>query len=472
MMPHSPSPPPEKNEPGPKTLPVQEAFAGAEDPAATSLDLPANHLSGLLKRLPAPARALVALFSGQGARAGYLAAIDQGLISIANFLATLILARNASPTELGVYGVGFTALRLVRTLQEGITIQPLNTFGAAMDEERFRRYAASTSLIQILLAVFSALGVALLGWVAIRLGNDTAGPALLALSAPFLWWQMQEYIRRLLYTRARVFAAALNTALANAVRLGLMFWWLERGELDGVAGLQAIALGSLAALLLGLWQARAYWSWRFESLPETWKRNWDFGRWLLGGMIANWSAVEFYPVLTAGMVSFAAAGAYRALQNLVAPVHLLLRATDTFLTPRAAKAYHEAGQPALARQARLAYLATGAPILSLLLLAVLFPEPLLELLYGDTYLAYSDGILLMAAFYALMYAYWPLQAAFKAARISRPIFIANLAAISAMFSVGAWMISRWGVYGTISGQALNALIVLLVLGYSWKRMGK
>jgi len=49
--------------------------------------------------------------------------------------------------------------------------------------------------------------------------------------------------------------------------------------------------------------------------------------------VANWLSVEFYPVLTAGMISFAAAGAYRALQNLVAPIHLLLRAIDTFFTP-------------------------------------------------------------------------------------------------------------------------------------------
>jgi O-antigen/teichoic acid export membrane protein len=427
---------------------------------------------GIRVRLPAPVQTLIALLSGQGARAGYLAAIDQGLISIANFLATLILARNASPTELGVYGVGFTALRLVRAVQEGLTIQPLNTFGAAMDKSGFRRYATSTSLIQIALAALSALGAALLGWAAIHLGNDTAGPALLALSAPFLWWQLQEFVRRLLYTRSRVFAAALNSALANVVRLGLMFWWVRRGELDGVGGLQAIALGSASALLLGLVQTRGYWTRRFESLPTTWKRNWDFGRWVLGGMLANWTAIEFYPVLTAGMVSFAAAGAYRALQNLVAPVHLLLRATDTFLTPRAAKVYHDAGHPALARLVRLAYLATGAPIVSLLLLAVLFPEPLLRLLYGDTYLAFSDGILLMAVFYALMYAYWPLQTAFKAAQLSRPIFVANLAAILAMFSAGIWMIGRWGVYGTIGGQALNAMIVLLVLGYSWRRMGK
>jgi O-antigen/teichoic acid export membrane protein len=167
------------------------------------------------------------------------------------------------------------------------------------------------------------------------------------------------------------------------------------------------------------------------------------------------------------MISFAAAGAYRALQNLVAPIHTLLRATDTFLTPRAARIYTQNGVRALSRTMRLVYVLAGIPTLTFLALAMLFPEQLLSLLYGDTYLAYSDGMVLMAAFYALWFAYWPLQTILKAARISRPIFTANLVAIFLMATVGIWMIYRWGVYGTIAGQALNALVVNILLWSSW-----
>jgi len=104
-----------------------------------------------------------------------------------------------------------------------------------------------------------------------------------------------------------------------------------------------------------------------------------------------------------------------------------------------------------------------------LTLSILFRAPLLHLLYGDTYLRYSNGMVWMAVFYALWFAYWPLQTAFKAIRRSQPIFSANLAAILAMFTVGILMIRGWGVYGTIAGQALNSLLVALVLWASWLR---
>jgi len=426
--------------------------------------------SGLINGNQTLLKAGFSVLVGQGAREGYLAAVDQGIISLANFLATLILARSVSPTELGVYGVGFTSLRLIRSIQEGLTIQPVNAFGAGLDEAQFRAYASHTSLIQIGLAGISALGVAILGWFLIVTGNDTAGPAILALWFPFLTWQLQEYLRRLLYTRGDIYHAVVNTILANIARLGLMFWWLKSGNLTGISGLSAIAWGSLVALLPGIWQTRRYWSLSVKGLAETWQKNLDFGRWVIGSQIANWVAVEFYPVLTAGMVSFAATGAYRALQNLVAPIHLLLRATDTFLTPRAARVFSQGGWKPLARTIRLTYIVSGIPIVGILVLAGTFRLPLLKFLYGDTYLEYADGLLWMALFYILWFAYWPLQTAFKATHTSQPLFMANAGAIAVMFTVGIWMVQKWGVYGTIAGQGLNSLIVAVILWWSWVRL--
>jgi O-antigen/teichoic acid export membrane protein len=299
--------------------------------------------------------------------------------------------------------------------------------------------------------------------ILIAFGNDTAGPALFSLWFVFLWWQIQEFLRRVFYTRSKVNYAVLNSTIANTFRLGLMLWWASRDMLSGADGLYAIGWGSLVAILPSLWLTRSYWTRHIANMKDTWNLNWHFGRWIMGGSIANWVAVEFYPILTAGLISFAAAGAYRAIQNLVAPVHMILRATDTFFTPRAARAYQKQGNRALDRTMRHMYLASGLPILFLLVFAVIFAEPLLQLLYGDTYVTYSNGILLMAFFYLALYAYWPLQSILKATQRSRPIFIANVAAIVTMFTIGIWAVQNYGVYGTIAGQMLNALVVNLIL---------
>jgi len=414
-------------------------------------------------------RGIFSLYSGEGARKGYIAAIDQGVISISNFLATIILARIVSPKELGVYAVGFILLRLTLVIQDGIIVQPLNTFGAPMNHTRFKRYATSTAILQLGLAIALSAFAAIAGWYLITTGNDTAGPTTFYLWAPILGWQIQEFLRRSLYTRGKILKATFITTISNSIRIGLLLWWGIEGRLSGISGFHAIAIGTAVAFLPSLWQTRSYWSKQFYNPILTWDHNWRFGRWITGGNILNWISVEFYPILTAGLISFAAAGAYRALQNLVAPIHLLLRAIDTYLTPRAAKEYKEQGINALSHTLRLTYLVAGIPTALLLILAIAFPKPLLHLFYGSTYLEYSAGILIMALFYALLYLNRPLQIVLKAARYSQPIFIANAVATLAMFTFGIWAIRQWGVYGTITGQALNAAILTLVLVVGWKR---
>jgi O-antigen/teichoic acid export membrane protein len=410
--------------------------------------------------------------TSETARKGQLSAIDQAVISAANFLATILLARFITPTQLGVYAVGFTAIFFVRAVQEGVIIQPLNAMGAVLELPEFRRYVSTTGIFQLGIALTTALAVALLGWILTTTGNDTAGPAMATLWFALLAWQLQEYLRRLFYTCGEVWRAVLNTILSSLVRLGFILYLGFNGRLSGAAGIHAIGLGSLAAFGLGFWQARRYWTPHLLDLRQTWTQNWGFGRWILGGTVANWFTIQFYPVLTAGMIDFAAAGAFQVLQNLVAPVHVLLRASDTFLTPRIARIFHRDGYPRLRRILTLTYLVVGLPVIGLLLVAVIFARPLLEMLTGTTYLAYSNGVVILAVFYALWYAYWPLQTVFKAIRRSRPIFLANLLAIVSMFTFGLWAIRTWGVYGTMTGQAVNALIVNVVLWAAWLRQAK
>jgi O-antigen/teichoic acid export membrane protein len=420
-------------------------------------------------------QSLIKFFSAQGAKQGYLAATDQGLISITNFLSSLILARELNPTEFGVYAVGFLLIHFIRAIQDGLIIQPLNAFGAIMPFQEFRKYTTGNGIIQLGLAIISVVAAIFGGLLLNNIGYDTAGLLLLEVCFAFFFWQVQEYIRRTFYTRNHIHRAVINTALASVVRLTILGIWAWKGDLvTGGMGLDAIAWSSMIATGLGLWQARQYWFVGTLNLSGIIKQNWRYGRWVMGGSLANWVTAEVYPIMAAGLVSLAAAGAYRALQNLVAPVHVLLRATDTFFTPRAARLFNEGGYSGLGRILRLIYLLSGIPILGLLVIAAIFPEPLLGLLYGETYLPYSNGLILMAIYYGLWYAYWPIQAAFKAVRLTQPIFIANGLAILSMFTVGVWAIHRWGVYGAIGGQALNASIVTIFLWISWfmtKRKG-
>jgi O-antigen/teichoic acid export membrane protein len=290
----------------------------------------------------------------------------------------------------------------------------------------------------------------------------------------FLSWPAQEFIRRAFYARGEIHKAALNSFISNALRFAYLIWMGSRGLVDGHIGLNAIAWGALMALVVGLWGARRYFSGKITrpEISQTWKENWQVGRWVTGALLSHWVSLEVYPLVVAGMISFAATGAYRALENLVAAVHVILRAMDTFITPYAARSFSKEGVGKLLKTLRWAYLFGGIPIVGILVLALIFTEPLLRLLYEDAYLFMSEGILWLVLFYFLWFTYWPVQSVLKAIKHTRPLFNANLIAIICMFTLGFLAVNKWGVNGAYIGQGLNALITNIILWRAWLKLWK
>jgi O-antigen/teichoic acid export membrane protein len=419
--------------------------------------------------MPGSMRPAAAMLSSDSAFQGYLAAFDQGTISLTNFAASIILARAISATEFGMYGVGFLLLLLIRAVQEGLTVQPLNAIGPTLEGDEYRRYASSTAVLQLMLSALTALGALGLGWVLTSTGNDVAGPTVSAMAFVGSTWQVQEFLRRGLYARGRVGAAALNTGLASLVRLAVLALMAYGGGLSARAGLDAIAYGALAAGVVGVIQIRESWTRAGLDVRGVLRTNWSFGRWVSGGSIANWAALEIYPILSAGMISFAAAGAFRALQNLVAPIHVLLRTIDTFLTPRAARRFKLGGWGGLRALLSRVYWLSVLPAIALLAGVSLLSAPLMRLLYGEKYAGYSGMLPLLALAYGLWFAYAPLQACFKAIPWTRPVFLANALATLSIFTIGLLAIHSFGLAGAVGGQALNGLLIGAVLWLTWWR---
>jgi O-antigen/teichoic acid export membrane protein len=403
---------------------------------------------------------------------GKFAALDQAVISLSNFGVSILLARLVSPTELGAYVTGFLAIYFVRAIQNGLVIQPLTALGAVKTGLAFKGYFTAVFIHQMILSSISAAGAALLGWVLTLRGNNVLGPTIFVLWLAFFSWQIQEYFRRAFYTRGDVHKALWISLAANVFRIGLMILLAQFREISGLTGLWAIGWGSLLAALLGVWLARGYFTRQFDHPWDLWMDNWRFGRWILGASLADWVVVDLYPILMAGLISFAAAGVYQTLQNLVAPIHVLLRAMDTYVTPIMAKTFDQQGLGKFKRNLRNVYWIAGLPVIGLLVLVLIFTPQLLFLLKGDTYLPYADGIYVMALYYFFLFVNRPLQMAFRAVQKGQQVFLANILAMASMFTVGLWMIHRWGLYGAIGGQALNALIISLVLWAAWKRFAR
>src|SRR5208283_3667438 len=131
---------------------------------------------------------------------------DQAIVSAGTFLVNVVLARHLSPAEYGIFSLLYGGLLTLQLFNASLLIYPLSIrLVTATDQDHAHLLATALILVGSLTVVLSGiLALCLLAFGQAHL----IGPAL----SCFLFWQIQETMRRGLFTRFRHSAAASGDA--------------------------------------------------------------------------------------------------------------------------------------------------------------------------------------------------------------------------------------------------------------------
>lgn len=394
---------------------------------------------------------------------GFWGVGDQALMSGANFITMVLLARGLAPAAFGWFTLAYTFLLLANSVQAALFTQPHNVLGtplagmpeATRQSDQYRAYTTSTALGQALFLLAMALPVALAARVAASAGWAESG--LLAwLLAAMVAWQAQEFVRRVLYTEGRLGAAFANDIIGyGGQALAVAGLW-GMGRLTETAALGALAATSLAAAALGSWQLRLSFGATVDL--EVLAQNWAFGKWLLAQeMVSYWIAAQLYLFLAALLVGPAAAAMVKVAQVLFGPLRVIALWLDTTLPIAFARTLRAAGAPAVGRQLQHTC-AVLIPTISAYCLGVaIFAEPLLGLVYGESYRE-GAAVLRLFALYALVSAIQLIVcSALRARQLTRSMFLSTAYAGLVALGAGWLLVLALGTEGAVLGMLLNAL---------------
>ncbi len=399
---------------------------------------------------------------------------DQALISATNFLTLIIIARNLSPTDFGAFTLAYTAIQFANSLQAALVTQPHNVLGATRSGNEYVSYTVATAISQVFFTGIVAF-LAAAGAVIAYLAGWSIAPLLLALILALVAWQLQEFARRVFYTEDRLALACTNDLVSYGAQAVVIFALGRAGKLTGTSALYTVAITSAVAAVWGFWEIRARLP-RRAAEPRLLKtviaENWRFGKWLFGAALAAWTSDQCYPVLVGGFVSVAATGSLRAVQTIMGPTNILLRAMSQSLTPRAARIYGAGGYRALRAFVRHIILLTAPFMLAYCLLIAIFARPILTVLYGDRYRQYDWLLALIALSYALIYTRTPAIIALEARGISRPVFQTYLWLTLMVFTAGIGAIYWLGLAGAALGLVATGVVSNGILWWWYHQMAE
>ena len=269
-------------------------------------------------------------------RKAALAVTDQGLISGANMVCTIVLARWMGPEGYGNYVLAFSAYMLVSAIQQALVLEPMSVLGPVMYGGTQKPYLRSLLWVHggltlvFSVALFAAAAIANAISSNGELANALYG---LAIGAPFIL--LLGMLRSACYLRYDVRIAA-----AAAVMYAVLF-------ISGVAGMHALfvispfsvfvlmSAVSIVVSLIMIPHVMGGATVLNQRIPlrEVCREHWRYGRWALGSSAVSWAWENSWYILSGALLSMREVGGLRSAGNLLLPVAHIAAACGRLAQP-------------------------------------------------------------------------------------------------------------------------------------------
>jgi O-antigen/teichoic acid export membrane protein len=392
---------------------------------------------------------------------------DQLLISATNFV-TMALVIKALPdaAAFGIFSLVYSALLFANIIQSALVTQPHNVLATSREGDAYRSFTSALGVMQIALVVGLTLlcGGAAIGSAAI---HASITPLLIALVPSIFAWQLQEFIRRVLYTEGRLGGAFLNDIISYGGQIVVTAVLFHLHRLTGPSAMYALAITSAAAIVLGVWQIRGSIGRQIDRAAIT--ETWHFGKWLVGSEILSWcSSMYLYLYLLAMLVGAQATGILRASQLLYGPARVFSFFLQTILPIQFARTLAQGGESAMHKQILKGFGFVAILLGPYCLLMAIFPRMILTAVCKPEYAQYPRVLTLYSISAMLSYCTMVIMAALTARRQTRDVFMGNVYG-SIVAAALAWpFIAKFGVSGAVLCMIVTALVVLSYYIYRYR----
>jgi O-antigen/teichoic acid export membrane protein len=321
---------------------------------------------------------------------------DQGIMSGANFVIYLLLARWLPPDEYGAFIVAFTTFVFFSEFHYALILEPMAVLGPSHYREFIPSYLRS---LLILHASLTGILSMLTGFSALFFAYGFFTKALwgLTLAMPFIL--LFGLFRRTFYLKSRSDLATISS-LAYAVIVVFLVWGFFHLKLLSVT--TAFVGMALAGIISCIFSFKNF---HFRSLDRTHKPSfasalavtkdhWGYGKWLAAAAFLSLGIIHVHTYLVAAYLGLEAAGILRAMFNPVMPVALTITAISVFALPILSHDYSQGDIKGLLSKG---FSFTGMMIglaCTCELLFLIIPDNIERLLYGGIF---ADHVYLIPA---------------------------------------------------------------------------
>ena len=405
---------------------------------------------------------------------GLLALCDQGLVSVTNFLTTMIVARVCGRADLGVYTLVLSVAALTTGLSATMITTPYMVLGRQMSVCRRRRYLGSLLIHQLSLSSVLAVAVFAAALVTAWTGGMSAKTAgvIAPAAALLICANLREFARGCSFADLNTGDALLvdiGVCLVQAIGLALLFY-SRAMSVSGVLLAVSGASGCAACVWLLLSRRRVRCDLRLCRADL--QTSWRFSKWVLGSALAWQGATYLYPWLLAAFHGTAATGIWAAASGIVAIANPLLLGLNNYLSPKIATVCAARGPREMGRYIRRASFLCGGMIVPFTLAAAIWGGRAVLGIYGNSYAGTGTTVLLLAlAMQVNAFANPYAQGLFNLQQAKADMMI-NIVSVALLFLAGVPAARAHATEGAAGAICFSSCVVAAIRGAYFSRVLK
>ncbi len=398
----------------------------------------------------------------------FLILFDQSIVSLGNFLITILLIKYLGIQEFGIFSFFWIFLMLVNSIQLSSIISPMLSNAPKLNQRNIRYYYGGVLLQQIILsiALFITVFIFLKFFFNIYFAYDVE-TLCLPFSLILISSQLFQFCRRFLINKNSLILVNISDFVVYFTILFIFYYFKNYYFLN----LEIILWSLFIVFILGsilLFPTFFYASFTVTGLLISIKDNWTIGKWLLLTSLVQWFSGNLW-VLNAGVILGPYyLGIIRACQTIIGIANPFFQSFENIYPKEVSKILVTKGKIAMSNYLRNNSIKIFLLIIFFSLILILFSKKILLILYGKE-MATFFKILIYLSFTmpitALMY--FP-QYGLRSISKTKPIFLGYLTSSFFALVLSNIIIQKLGLSGFIFGIYFSQFVILFIIYTSYK----
>ena len=392
---------------------------------------------------------------------------DQGLVSGANFLISILIARYLGIEEYGLFALGWMVVLFTSSLHQAFIIMPLYTLYPKQDNKA--QYLSNLMGLQVLFCAISFVVILVMVKVVLYFTPEWDRPYLaLTLASISVLFVLNDYLRRLFFAMHRPIIVLIMDCIGYGLQPIILFY-LSYQSFPLSIPIILVIINLLFAISIGIALFSKYeYGISFSNFKDTLKLNWKFSRYLIGTSLLQWVSGNLFIIMAGSLIGSAAVGTIRIAQNIMGVLHVLFLAMENIVPVRAAELLKNNGRHSMLRYIGKISKQAAIPTGILIGLIVIFKSQIITALYGESFLDYKYILVSFCGLYVLIFIGTLVRFIIRTIENNKIIFISYVASTVLSLILAKPLVQHLEINGVILGLFLVQILTISIYFISLK----